>query len=119
WRPVPLRRFTCYSPIPGQNGDIIGGVLSHPSSYPPFIAPFLPEAYFTLPLITRITFTRSKELSLPWTYLSSRASNIIFHPLASNRNMSLVDFPFIDCCCERFHQSGKLAFAILHRRTEF
>ena len=59
--PAPLRRFTCYSPIRGQNGDIIGDVLSPPNLYPPFIAPSLPEAYFTLPLITRITFTRSKE----------------------------------------------------------
>ena len=42
-------------------GDIIGDVLSPPNLYPPFIAPSLPEAYFTLPLITRITFTRSKE----------------------------------------------------------
>ena len=42
-----------------------------------------------------------------------------FHSLASNRNMSLADFPFIDCCCEKFRQSGKLVFAILHYRTEF
>src|SRR5437867_1700809 len=119
FRQKAFRFFISCFPTHGRNGGIIVGVLSPTNFCYPFIAPSLPGVYFTLPLITRITFTKSKGCSLAPAYLPSRASKMIFPPPPSNRNSSRAGFPFIDCCCEKFRRSGKLEQSILHRQTQF